>query len=267
MEQDIGDILNGEEVEIEAKPETVEEEVKTEERPRDEHGRFLPKGDDEPEPAAAQPEQPSAPPAPSEDESPTVPRTALQDERRKRQTLEAELADLNQRFMQVQQPPAAQQPQQIPDQWEDPDGHTRYLAEQAAQVAEERAFQRMQQHRVMVSAEAAKTKHPDYLDRIAVFEQLSAQNPALSQQMLNHPDPAEYAYSIAQQHEKMSQYGSIDEMLAAEKVKWEAEALAKLKAELPAQPAPASLANERNVGSRSGPAWSGPASMDEMLSG
>lgn len=230
-------------------------------QPRDEHGRFAPKGETPPEEAAEAAPAPSAPPAP--EESTTVPRTALQDERRKRQELERQLAEISQRLTQA--PPPAPQP--IPDQWEDPEGHTRYLVQQAAVTAREEALAEVRRERVMLSAEAAKQRHPDYLDKVAVFEQLSAQNPALAQTMIQQPDPAEYAYNIAKQHEEFSKYGSLDAMLAAKRAEWEAEALEGLKASIqsPAPPPPTSLATERNVGSRAGPAWSGPATLSELL--
>ena len=262
----IDDILNGEaaaEPVIEAEVETPVAEIAepvADERPRDEHGRFIPKGEKQPEEAVEAAPAPSAPPAP--EEASMVPRNALQDERRKRQELERQLGEMQQRLMQQPPPP----PQPVPDQWEDPEGHTHYLIQQAAVTAREEALAEVRRERVMLSAEAAKQRHPDYIDKVAVFEQLSAQNPALAQTMLQQVDPAEYAYNIAKQHEEFSKYGSLDAMIAAKKAEWEAEALAGLKASLsPAQSAPTSLAAERSVGARSGPAWSGPVSLNELL--
>lgn len=266
--EDLTSILNGtseapaaaEPPPAEPAPAAAPAEEAAPERPRDEQGRFLPKGEDgEPAQEAAE----SATPAPSDDNSPTVPRKALIDERTKRQTLESHLAELNQRLVQYQRP--AQQPAPKPDQWDDPDGHERWLIEQAGGIAEQRAVEAFQRQHIMQSAEAAKAKYPDYLEKVAVFEQLSAQNPDLSAQMSRSPNPAEFAYETAKRHEQVSQYGSIDGLLAAEKAKWEAEALEKLKATLPASSAPPTLSNERNVGQRSGPAWSGPKPLSDLL--
>jgi hypothetical protein len=270
METDLDSILNGTPAEpvaeapaVEAAPAEQAAEAATE-RARDEKGRYLPKGEEEAAPAAEPVE--SAPPAPSDDDSPTVPRKALIDERSKRQSLESQLEEMNRRIASMQpQQPEIQQPQQKPDQWEDPEGHERWILDQAAEMAEQRAVQAFQRQHVIMSAEAAKTKYPDYLDKVAVFERLAAENPALSAQMLNHPNPAEYAYSIAKSHEEVSQYGSLDEWKAAERVKLEAEALEKLKASLPGSSAPPTLSTERSVAPRSGPAWSGPKPLGELL--
>lgn len=263
--EDLNSILNGtseatpaEEAPAEAAP--VAEAAP--ERPRDEHGRFLPKGDNEPQ-AAEPAAEPSATPAP-EDDSPTVPRKALIDERNKRQTLEGQLEEVNRRLASMTPQVPTQQPQVKPDQWDDPEGHERWLIEQAGGVAEQRAVVAFQRQHVIMSAEAAKAKYPDYLEKVDVFERLSTENPGLSAQMFSHPSPAEFAYQTAKTHEEVSQYGSLDEWKAAEKVKWEAEALERLKATLPSN-APPTLSTERNVGSRSGPAWSGPKPLGELL--
>jgi hypothetical protein len=268
--EDLTSILNGT---SEPAPEAAAEAPQPEaapveaspERPRDEQGRFLPKGDETPPEAAPAAEAaPSATPAPSDDDSsPTVPRKALIDERTKRQTLESQLAEMSQRLAQVQQP-APKLPAPKPDQWDDPEGHERWLIEQAGGIAEQRAVEAFQRQHIMVSAEAAKAKYPDYLEKVDIFERLSAENPALSAQMSRHPNPAEFAYEVAKRHEEVSQYGSIEGLLAAEKAKWEAEALEKLKSSLPSN-APPTLSNERNLGSRSGPAWSGPTSLAALL--
>jgi hypothetical protein len=269
--ENLSDILNGTTPEAPAAEQPPAEAPAAEaapERPRDPAtGQFVAKGDDEPEPQA-EPAPEGAPPAPSEDDSPTVPRAAHIDERRKRQaaeteagTLKAKLAEMSQRLAQIQ----PQAPASKPDQWEDPEGHEQWLVEQAGQVAEQRALQAYQRQHVIMSAEAAKAKYPDYLEKVAIFEQLSAENPALSAQMFNHPNPAEFAYGVAKNHEEVSQYGSLDAWKAAEKAKWEAEALEKLKATLPASSAPPTLSNERNLGQRSGPEWSGPTPLSDLL--
>ena len=82
-------------------------------RPRNADGTFAPKAKDEGSETgvkqeAAPPQQaPAASEPPTDEESPHVPRTALLDERRKRQSLEAELAELRKpKPEQPQQPPA-----------------------------------------------------------------------------------------------------------------------------------------------------------------
>jgi len=272
--ESLDNILNGTsapeaQAPTEPQPETAIAEIealppKDPERPRDEHGRFLPMGEKEPEPAVEAAPEPSASPAPV-DEPPVLEHPALIGERRRRQTAEAENEKLRQQLAQLTQPPQQLQPQAKPDQWEDPEGHDQWVAEQAGTIAEQKAVQAVQQHLVRVSAEAAKVKYPDYLEKVPIFEQLAQASPGLWGQMFQHPNPAEFAYTVAKQHEQVSQYGSLEGYLAAEKAKWEAEALEKLKATLPASTAPPTLSNERNVGSRSGPEWSGPKPLSELL--
>jgi hypothetical protein len=224
---------------------------------RDEKGRFAPKGETTEEP----------PSSPQEDEGPHVPRRALQDERSKRQQLEAELAQLRQQYAQPQ--PQAQQAQEQgpPDRWEDPDGYDQWLIGQAAQAARAEAHETYQRQRIEASAIEAMQRIPDYQEKIQVFEQMAAANPALMQEMIRQPNPAEYAYNMAKTQVDIQQYGGIDGLINArvqEALKAQQPAnLADVASRLPS--APPSISSDRSVGARSGPAWGGPTPLSEIL--
>jgi len=268
METSLDSILNGTSEAPEAPPAEAPAPAEVEaapERPRDEQGRFLPKGENEPEPAEAAPE-PSATPAPSDHVQTTIPLAAQMDERRKRQATEAENAELRRQLAQIQQPPPQQlQPQPVPDQWDDPDGWAMHVKREAAEAARHEAVMAFQAERVKASAEDAMVKYPDYHEKREIFTQLAQNNPALWDTLFQQRDPAGWAYSIAKDHAEMSQFGSLEARDAAKKAEWEAEALERLKATLPASPAPPTLSTERNVGQRSGPAWSGPTPLVDLL--
>jgi hypothetical protein len=222
---------------------------------RDEKGRFAPKGETD-----------EAPPAsPQDDEGPHVPRRALQDERSKRQQLEAELAQLRQQYT---QPPAPQQQaeQGPPDRWEDPEGYDRWLIGQATQAATSAAGEAFQRQRIEASALEAMQRIPDYQEKIQVFEQMAAANPALMQEMIRQPNPAEYAYNMAKTQVDIQQYGGIDGLINArvqEALKAQQPNLAEVASRLPS--APPSISSDRSVGARSGPAWGGPTPLSEIL--
>lgn len=228
-------------------------------------GKFIStKGDQPPaDPATAA----SAPPAQQDDEGPHVPRRALQDERSKRQQLEAELAQIRAQIAQQSQP-APQQEQGPPDRWEDPEGYDQWLINRATQAATSAAGEAFQRQRIEASALEAMQRIPDYQEKIAVFEQMAAANPALMQEMVKAPNPAEYAYNMAKTHVEITQYGGLDGLINArvqEALKAQAPAsLADVASRLPS--APPSISSDRSTGARSGPAWGGPTPLGDILS-
>jgi hypothetical protein len=259
-EKSIGDILDGTEPTEEVTEEVVEtvetpEATETEqpavaavERPRGPDGKFIPKG-----------EAQSAPPAP-QDEPGNIPIAALKDERSKRQELERKLAELEQRLSQPAPQPAQEGP---PDRWEDPEGYDRWLIAQATSQASQAADQRFVVQRIQTSAEEAKAKYPDYLDKKSVFEQMAQVNPMLLEEMVRHPNPAQYAYDVARTQIELQQYGGLEGLIEARIKAREAEAMQGLQQQLPS--APPTISADRSVGARSGPAWSGPRSIDDLL--
>lgn len=254
----IDDILNDD-------PATrIEEQSHDDGQPRDESGRFAPKdmGDNQPE-AEAQPE-PVTPPV-QEVEAGHIPIAALKDERAKRQQLEQQLQQYE---AYIQQIAAQQQPQEMPDPITDPYGHAEWLAQQVrAQVMQE--VQQASQHqnslsRVEVSEMLARQKFDDYDAQVEVFKQAAQENPFLINELQRAPDPASYAYQAAKRYQEAKQYGSA----TPSREQMEAEIRAKIMAEIGVQrpTAPNTLANERSVGARSGPTWSGPTAIGDILS-
>jgi hypothetical protein len=185
-------------------PEVEAEQPETAERPRGPDGKFISKGET--------PETPveSASPAPTE---PPLDHAALLGERRRRQELEAKLAEMEARL--APQPAPQPQPEGPPDQWEDPDGYQRYVIEQAKAEARAEAMQVFQYQRIEASATAARQALPDYDEKIAEFGRMVQTNPTLIEQMHRAPNPAEFAYNSAKTNLEISQYGGIDGLINA----------------------------------------------------
>lgn len=220
---------------------------------RDEHGRFAPKDTGEEEPQ--QEVTPTSEPEPSH-----IPLAALQDERTKRQRAEDEarqmrdaLAQYEAYFQQREQP----QPQLE----EDPIAYfTQAVSEQLApQLQQELLTQKVQ-----IAETMARQRWDDYDAKIELFKAEAQRNPFLLQQVSAAQDPASYAYNVANQIADAQRYNG---QPAPTREQIEAEMREKILAEIGMsnRRAPVSMANERSTGSRSGPAWSGPASLDELL--
>lgn len=229
-------------------------------QPRDENGRFASKGEEQPQ------AEEGASPAPEAKQEPPLEHPALLGERRRRQEAEARARELEQMLQSYQQP-KQQAENDAPDIFEDPAGYTAWLREQTKQeLLQELRGQRQQtsfEARLEVSEMLAREKHPDFEEKLAVFEDLVRQNPALAVELRNHRNPAEYAYTTAKNYAEVKQFGDF-EGIDALKEKIRQELIAEAAATKPA--IPSSLATERNVGSRSGPAWSGPKPLSELLS-
>lgn len=260
----VDEFLKGPEAIEEETPETVEtpETPEVAEEPkgpeRDEHGRFKPKGDKEAEPAP-QPAQ-SATPAPEEQHAPIK---ALQEERRKRQEVESQLAEVLNRLNAQPQPA----PEPLPSIFEDENGYTQQILAQARrQIMSEIAPQLQQQTRatlIEVKRQAYRETRPDFAELEAqLFEELP-NNPALAQQLSTAEDPVEFGYRYMKNKKEVSQLGSLD----LEAIK--AQLREQIKAEMVAAPVtatpeiPTSLADAQSA--RSGPAAGAPLTLDAIL--
>lgn len=262
-EQSIGDILNGTEPEAtEAPAEVAEAPEAAEAAPVEEGeppkgperdpatGKFIPKG--EPEPPV------SAPPA-QQEEPGHIPIAALKDERNKRQALENDLAQVRQQLAQMQQAPAA--PPAPTDFWEDPEG---YIEAKAAKLAQEQATQIVQGQILSRSMNKVKPKYDDFDEAARAFGEMIQANPTLYDQMLAADEPAEFAYSQAKTQMAIREAGSIDAYIQAQVEARINAQLSQVTQQLP-QSAPPTISSDRSVGARSGPAWSGPASLGDLL--
>src|SRR6478609_11005484 len=153
----------------ESAPEPVSEEA-ADTRPRDEHGRFAKKGE----------EDESASPAPADD--PPFDHAAVKGERTRRQaaeterdTIRAELDALKQQFQQLQQP--EEPPAPPPDLWEDTPGWQQHFGKQTVAEASFNA-------RLDMSEMLAARTHDDFDEMKGKFLQMMEANPTLQKQAL-----------------------------------------------------------------------------------
>lgn len=217
------------------------------ERPRDEHGRFAAKE------TGVQAEPQGEEPVPPTDQLPPETFKAVKEEREKRQNLERELEALKNQFQQLQQEP----PAPPPSLWEDEQGWQQHLQQQVLAQAD-------QLSRINASEMAARGQYPDFQQMFDLFNQMAAQNPAIVQQAMADPHPWGAAYKIAKNYSSMQELGAVDINDLREKLK--AELLAELgQSPAPQTSLPPSITGERSVAARTGPAWSGPKPLSELL--
>lgn len=231
------------------RPEASEAPAETAERPRGPDGKFVKKGEDEAPPASQQVEDQGH-----------IPIAALKDERSKRQALENELAQLRQQM----QAPQPQQEQAPPDRWEDPEGYDRWLMGQVTDAAEQRAIEAFNHQRIATAAQQFMAEKPDYQEAIQVFGQMANVNPGLVQQMQAAPNPAQYAYETAKLQMEIQQHGGLEGLIEARLKARQSEALQTVQSQLPTS-LPPSISSDRSVGQRSGPQWSGPTPLSDIL--
>jgi hypothetical protein len=244
------------EIDVAEPPETIGQ-------PRDEHGRFAPKGETE----GDEPSD-SAPPAPPVEAEPQhIPIAALKDERQKRQQLEARLAEYEAYLSQIQQ--QQQAPQAKPDMFADPEGYEAHLEAQITARLMQQLQPQLQQTQTLTRAEmsefVARQKFEDYDAKIEVFKEALEANPFLHSQLMQAPDPATFAYNAANKYIEAKQYGTASP--SVEQI--EAQLREKIMAEIGMAnrpKVPTTLAGDRSVGSRSGPAWSGPTPVSDIFS-
>lgn len=262
MDKSIDELLNGEPIQdeapaVEASPEP--EAPQGDGRPRDEHGRFAPKEGTgvEPQPEATQAEE-AEPVPPTGDQLPKDVYEPLKAERQKRQELQMQLEALQQQIARQNQAP----PPEVPEFWDNPDAAFEARFERFGSQLMQQFKMQQDMERINASEVAAKGKYADYGESFGAFQQAANANPALIDQMKAAPDPAEFAYKTGKRAMDLEKVGSLDELLKAERAKWEAE----LKAAAPAPQAfPSTTATDGSVGQRSGPAWAGPTDISDLL--
>lgn len=249
-ETSLDDLLSGNEPEIEQQPETIGQ-------PRDESGRFAPKeqGEEQQEEPVAKDVPPASEPEPSH-----IPMAALKDERTKRQQIEAERQQLAERLQQYETYFQQLQAQTGQEEEQDP---IELIAQQVMSRLQPQNEMQMLTVKVELAEQLARQKWADYDEKVEHFKEAVKANPFLLQELRNSTNPAEYAYNAANRILEAKSYGS-----APSREQIEAEIREKIMAEIGVNrpQAPTSLATERSVGSRSGPAWSGPATLDDLLS-
>jgi len=239
----LDDILSDEPFE-QAEESTVEQ-VEEPAQPRDETGKFAPKGETE-----------SASPAPVEQRQPDLEHPALIAERRRRQEAEARLAAFEAAAI-AEPPPSIFEDEQG---WQNNFGNN--VVSQAVQEATLNA-------RVEMSEMLARQAHPDFEDMKNTFLSLMDQNPSLKQQCQADPHPWNKAYQIAKSHKMMQELGATDvatlEARLTEKIRAELTQQAQAQAPV-SQQFPASLAGAQS-GRSTGSAVQPPPSLNDILRG
>jgi hypothetical protein len=239
-------------------------------RARDENGRFVsvtpteePKETKEPakaetqvEPAIVTPAEVTpkpvepvvvAPVVPVESDKERAYQTAMQEERRKRQALEAQLREL-------------QQPKKDIDPWTDLPGALKSEREQIQET--------LFVERCNLTAELARSKHADYDAMQAAFLEAAEADPSLFARLRQERNPAEFAYKHGLLHREL---GSVNGDPVAYRAKLEADIRTKVEAEFaakhgikPATPVPTSLNSDSSPAVKE-PVYEGPPPLASIL--
>lgn len=129
--------------------------------------------------------------APTAEDKESWTKTAVLDERRKRQELEAKLAALEEKKSEQEKPAR-------PDVLEDQEGAFKHTEN----VFEERLFQ----ERLNITKEAMMDSKPDYLEKADYFLELLKDNPHLVAECRQSSNPAKFAYNKAKEHMDYQEY-------------------------------------------------------------
>lgn len=232
------------------------------EQPRASDGKFAPK----------EAQADAAPPAAKQDaQAPTlVPVSVAQEERRKRQALERELAELRAKMAPAPAAPQQPAPPAVPLtdlMFQDPERFVQTLRQQQ----EEALIQTR-----LATSEAIARQQPDYDDaeaELTAYAQSSPQAAAeVAQALRSHPAPAMWAYQAGKQllsqqrwAPVMQQHGDPEAFINAEVERRYAERVASAPAPS-SVPLPQSLASARAAGPRNpAPAYRGPTPMSAIL--
>lgn len=218
-------------------------ETAAEKRSRDEQGRFAAKtGVDE-----------AVPPT---DKLPQEDYKAIREEREKRQKLELELEALrNQINQRPQEPP--------PSLWDDDQAWQQHFGGQVVSAAVQQATFKS---KLDMSEMMARQANPDFNEAWEPMNEFLNQNPQLAQQAIESAHPWDMAYKAFKNNKTMSELGAVD--VADLEAKLREQIMAEMQqSSAPAmqQSVPPSITGQRNVGARTGPTWSGPKSLSDML--
>ena len=227
-------------------------------------GQYAPKEAKEPPPEP--PKEPVKAETPKEPTKPVEEYSAREkaafakaaDETRKRQALERQLLEVNQKLKEPPKP-----------FFEDPDGA---LARQKADL-EGQIQNAILTTRINTSESIAKSRYKDYDEKFAIFNELAQNSPYLFQQAFNSPDPAEFVYNAGKMEKNLRDAGGMEQL----REKMESEIRAKVKAEIEAElkarkealdkdraALPGSLTETQSKGPNR-PVWGGPPTLDDIL--
>ncbi len=121
----------------------------------------------------------------------------------------------------------------------------------------------------------ARSRYPDFDEKVGKFAELVQHIPGLAQQWLGSADPAEFAYRTGKNHLEIAQAGSLDKLREEIDKKARTEERAKVEAEFKAKQDEAdrqraaltgSLSDVRGgTGAPQRPAWNGPTPWGDIL--
>jgi hypothetical protein len=248
-------------------------EPRQETRPRDEHGRFA----GSKEGADAQPETKveGAPgKEPKAETPPQAPVAAVTAERAKRQNaeerlaqMEAELKELRRERAAPKQPPAPPAPP--PDWFANPDEAFSHRVREAVDPIQSSLMFNARLIAEQVNGKDVVASAVDAFDAAVAAGKV---DPAERQRIMTSPNPFHDAVHWQKRQQTLAEVGE-DPAAYRERIK--AEVLAELKAggnappeaqpKTPPAELPSNLAGARNVGTRSGPAWGGPATLKDIF--
>jgi hypothetical protein len=160
---------------------------------------------------------------------------ALKDERGKRQALAERNAELE-RALAAHQQQQAQSQSEMPDLFSDPQGYHQFVANSVRNE-----LKTMEQN---FSFRLAHDKHGDDFERAygTMIHLAEAGDPRVVQWVMSTPDPGrammQWYEQALQQHQQQQRGGAV---------------------------MPSNFSRARNVGSRSGPAWSGPTPLNDIF--
>jgi hypothetical protein len=178
---------------------------------------------------------------------------AAQEERRKRQALEHQLAEL-------QKKPAEEKK----TFWDDPEAALQHFQQQTETA--------ITKTRLDTAEAIARTKYKDFDANVAEFAELMQTVPGVKQQWLAATDPAEFAYQVGKRQKELKSIGNLEEYRA----NIERETRAKLEAEYKAKEEerrklaadlPTSLSDVRGSNPSNRVVFAGPPSFEDILSG
>lgn len=238
--------------------------------------------EDAPQPVAEA--YPDEAPVDATDGQTTVPVAALQAERQKAKSYKEQVAAFEQRLAEhdraweqrlnqvlsvVAQPRQPVAPPQPPDFWEAPETAIDYRLSQTVAPLQSQLMQMREDFSRMQAVDKHGTEAVD-----RAFNELASlrasNDPSFEveyRRIMSSPHP--YG-SLVEWHKKRQAVAEIGDDPAAYKEKLKAELLAEMQGSpprglAPSNAMPSNFATSRNVGGRSGPAWSGPQTLSDIF--
>lgn len=155
----------------------------------------------------------------SESEETHVPLTGLLDERGKRQAAEDKVKALEKQVADLTKEPD----QKRPDIFEDQEGAFEHLEKS---FENKRLKDRFDMSRMLMSE-----IKDDFAEREQQFMKLAEADPTLGKRLLEHDNPAKFAYDTAVKHEQLEKMENLDEWREQERAKLREEIKAELETE------------------------------------